>query len=190
MGRGTGRNCLSYRTARRVSGNAAQCVLFVRSFLTLRWNARPDRTAAPALAICLRFRSFGNSVRKLTQPRNGTIRCRLTSIQGHGYGVRPALGRARLPRSCDRRREIALPPRDDLLRILGLVPLMIARSASKLVFRDVSTPVFGGMPFASLSGIFVIPPIYVMVQAIRERLRPAARPVENAAAKTRRSAPG
>jgi Cu/Ag efflux pump CusA len=56
------------------------------------------------------------------------------------------------------------------------VPLVIAHGASKLAFRNVSTPVFGGMLFASLLGIFVIPPLYVMFQAVRERLRPASRP--------------
>ena len=61
--------------------------------------------------------------------------------------------------------------------IFGLVPLVIANGASKLAFRDVSTPVFGGMLFASLIGIFVIPPLYVFFQALRERLRPGARPV-------------
>lgn len=62
--------------------------------------------------------------------------------------------------------------------ILGLVPLVIATGASKLAFRDVSTPVFGGMLFASFLGIFAIPPLYVMFQGLRERLRPGARPVE------------
>jgi len=55
--------------------------------------------------------------------------------------------------------------------ILGLVPLVIASGASKLAFRNVSTPVFGGMLLASLLGIFVIPPLYVMFQSIRERLK-------------------
>lgn len=58
--------------------------------------------------------------------------------------------------------------------ILGLVPLVIANGASKLAFRDVSTPVFGGMLAASLIGIFAIPPLYVMFQSIRERMRPSA----------------
>lgn len=62
--------------------------------------------------------------------------------------------------------------------ILGLVPLVIATGASKLAFRDVSTPVFGGMLFASFLGIFAIPPLYVMFQGLRERLRPGARPEE------------
>jgi hydrophobe/amphiphile efflux-1 (HAE1) family protein len=61
--------------------------------------------------------------------------------------------------------------------ILGLVPLVIANGASKLAFRDVSSPVFGGMLAASVLGVFVIPPLYVMFQAIRERLRPGSRPI-------------
>jgi hypothetical protein len=36
--------------------------------------------------------------------------------------------------------------------------------------------VFGGMILASFIGIFAIPPLYVMFQAIREWLRPGARP--------------
>ncbi|BCJ89959.1 transporter [Terrihabitans soli] len=60
--------------------------------------------------------------------------------------------------------------------ILGLVPLVIASGASKLAFRDVATPVFGGMLFASIIGIFAIPPLYVLFQAVREKLRPGARP--------------
>ncbi|HZP68658.1 MAG TPA: efflux RND transporter permease subunit [Pseudolabrys sp.] len=55
--------------------------------------------------------------------------------------------------------------------ILGLVPLVIASGASMLAFRDVSTPVFGGMLAASLIGVFAIPPLYVMFQSVRERLK-------------------
>ena len=62
--------------------------------------------------------------------------------------------------------------------ILGLLPLAIATGASQLARRDVGTPVFGGMILASCIGIFAIPPLYVFFQAIRERLRPAARPPE------------
>jgi len=58
--------------------------------------------------------------------------------------------------------------------ILGLVPLIIASGASKLAFRHVSTPVFGGMLAASLLGIFVIPPLYVLFQSLRERLKSKA----------------
>jgi hydrophobe/amphiphile efflux-1 (HAE1) family protein len=60
--------------------------------------------------------------------------------------------------------------------ILGLWPLVTATGAAQLARRDVGTPVFGGMILAAFIGIFVIPPLYVMFQAIRERLRPMARP--------------
>src|SRR4029077_2131257 len=60
--------------------------------------------------------------------------------------------------------------------ILGLLPLVIATGAAQLARRDVGTPVFGGMILASFIGIFAIPPLYVAFQAIRDRLRPAARP--------------
>jgi Cu/Ag efflux pump CusA len=62
--------------------------------------------------------------------------------------------------------------------ILGLLPLVIATGASELARRNVGTPVFGGMILASFVGIFAIPPLYVMFQAIRERLRPSTRPHE------------
>ncbi len=65
--------------------------------------------------------------------------------------------------------------------ILGLLPLVVATGASQLARRDVGTPVFGGMIFASFIGIFVIPPLYVSFQAIRERLRPGTRPREGLA---------
>ncbi|BBF93889.1 efflux RND transporter permease subunit [Blastochloris tepida] len=60
--------------------------------------------------------------------------------------------------------------------ILGLYPLVVASGASELARRHVGTPVFGGMILASFVGIFVIPPLYVFFQAIREKLRPGARP--------------
>ena len=62
--------------------------------------------------------------------------------------------------------------------ILGLLPLVVATGASQLARRNVGTPVFGGMILASLIGIFAIPPLYVMFQAIREKLRPSSRPSE------------
>jgi multidrug efflux pump subunit AcrB len=64
--------------------------------------------------------------------------------------------------------------------ILGLYPLVVATGASQLARRDVGTPVFGGMILASFVGIFAIPPLYVMFQSIREKLRPGARPREKA----------
>jgi hydrophobe/amphiphile efflux-1 (HAE1) family protein len=62
--------------------------------------------------------------------------------------------------------------------ILGLLPLVVATGASQLARRNVGTPVFGGMILASFVGIFVIPPLYVTFQAVREKLRPSARPKE------------
>ncbi|WP_457106798.1 efflux RND transporter permease subunit, partial [Methylobacterium sp. P5_C11] len=53
--------------------------------------------------------------------------------------------------------------------ILGLFPLVIAAGASQLARRNVGTPVFGGMIAASFIGIFVIPPLYVLFQGLRER---------------------
>lgn len=60
--------------------------------------------------------------------------------------------------------------------ILGLIPLVTATGASQLARRNVGTPVFGGMILASFVGIFVIPPLYVLFQSMRERARPGARP--------------
>jgi multidrug efflux pump subunit AcrB len=65
--------------------------------------------------------------------------------------------------------------------ILGLYPLVVATGASQLARRNVGTPVFGGMIFASFIGIFAIPPLYVFFQGIREKLRPAARPKQKTA---------
>jgi multidrug efflux pump subunit AcrB len=62
--------------------------------------------------------------------------------------------------------------------ILGLLPLVVATGASQLARRHVGTPVFGGMILASFIGIFAIPPLYVMFQALREKFRPSARPLE------------
>ncbi|HTS91948.1 MAG TPA: multidrug efflux RND transporter permease subunit [Stellaceae bacterium] len=60
--------------------------------------------------------------------------------------------------------------------ILGLLPLVVAVGASMLARRNVGTPVFGGMIFASFIGVFMIPPLYVSFQAVREKLRPGSRP--------------
>ena len=67
--------------------------------------------------------------------------------------------------------------------ILGLYPLVVAQGASELARRGVGTPVFGGMILASFVGIFAIPPLYVLFQALRERLRPGARPKQKAGPK-------
>jgi hydrophobe/amphiphile efflux-1 (HAE1) family protein len=68
--------------------------------------------------------------------------------------------------------------------ILGLWPLVNAHGASELARRAVGSPVFGGMILASVVGIFAIPPLYVLFQTMRERLRPGARPKAGADAAT------
>jgi multidrug efflux pump subunit AcrB len=62
--------------------------------------------------------------------------------------------------------------------ILGLYPLVVAEGASELARRDVGTPVFGGMIFASAIGIFAIPPLYVTFQWLREKIKGSMRAKE------------
>jgi len=65
--------------------------------------------------------------------------------------------------------------------ILGLVPLVFAVGAAMLARRNVSTAVFAGMIGASFLGIFVIPPLYVLFQGLRERIKAPSRAKETAA---------
>lgn len=58
--------------------------------------------------------------------------------------------------------------------ILGLLPLVIATGAAQISRRDVGTPVFVGMLFASVIGIFLIPMLYVAIQSLRERVKARA----------------
>jgi hydrophobe/amphiphile efflux-1 (HAE1) family protein len=55
--------------------------------------------------------------------------------------------------------------------IAGLIPLVFATGAAMLSRRGVGTAVFGGMIAASAIGIFVIPPLYVVFQWLRERIK-------------------
>jgi len=75
--------------------------------------------------------------------------------------------------------------------IAGLLPLVVAEGAAMLSRRGVGTAVFGGMIAASAIGIFLIPPLYVVFQRMRERIRgeAAARPrgAEAAAERTEAS---
>jgi HAE1 family hydrophobic/amphiphilic exporter-1 len=56
--------------------------------------------------------------------------------------------------------------------ILGLLPLVVATGAGAITRRAVGTPVFGGMIAASLIGIFLIPPLYVIADGLRRWRRP------------------
>ena len=64
--------------------------------------------------------------------------------------------------------------------IFGLLPRVIATGAGALSRRAVGTPVLGGMVFAALFGIFLIPMLYVIFQWLREwsrrKLKDAASP--------------
>ena len=55
--------------------------------------------------------------------------------------------------------------------IAGLLPLVVAEGAAMLSRRGVGTAVFGGMIAASAIGIFLIPPLYVVFQQLREKIR-------------------
>ena len=55
--------------------------------------------------------------------------------------------------------------------IAGLIPLVWATGAAMLSRRGVGTAVFGGMIAAAAIGIFVIPPLYVFFQWVRERIK-------------------
>lgn len=55
--------------------------------------------------------------------------------------------------------------------IAGLAPLVMATGAAMLSRRGVGTAVFGGMIASSLIGIFLIPPLYVVFQWIREKVK-------------------
>ncbi|MGD9510692.1 MAG: efflux RND transporter permease subunit [Geminicoccaceae bacterium] len=55
--------------------------------------------------------------------------------------------------------------------IAGLIPLVIATGAAMLSRRGVGTAVFGGMIAAAAIGILVIPPLYVLFQWLRERVK-------------------
>ena len=57
-----------------------------------------------------------------------------------------------------------------MLRVeLGLLPLVLASGAGAVTRHAVGTPVFGGMIAASLFGIFIIPPLYVIAETLRRR---------------------
>ena len=66
--------------------------------------------------------------------------------------------------------------------ILGLVPLIRATGAGAATQRAVGTSIFGGMLFASLVGIFLIPGLYVLFQTGREKAHALFGPTPKAGA--------
>ncbi len=51
--------------------------------------------------------------------------------------------------------------------ILGLLPLVVAQGAGEITRHAVGTPVFGGMIFAALFGVFLIPLLYITAERLR-----------------------
>ncbi|QHT70904.1 efflux RND transporter permease subunit [Rhodocytophaga rosea] len=61
--------------------------------------------------------------------------------------------------------------------ILGLVPLMLASGAGAIGNRSIGTGAVGGMLIGTVIGVFVIPVLFVVFQAIQERI--SGRPTEH-----------
>jgi hypothetical protein len=73
------------------------------------------------------------------------------------------------PRRGDGRRPATLPGRgDDSLRLLGVVPLVVATGAGVASRRDIGVTVFSGMLAATVIGIILIPGLFVVFQRMSE----------------------
>jgi multidrug efflux pump subunit AcrB len=57
--------------------------------------------------------------------------------------------------------------------ILGMLPLVLATGAGAASQISLGVVVLGGMIAATVFGIIVIPPLYVFVQTLRERVKGA-----------------
>jgi hydrophobe/amphiphile efflux-1 (HAE1) family protein len=55
--------------------------------------------------------------------------------------------------------------------ILGMLPLLLATGAGAASQISLGVVVFGGMLAATILGIIIIPPLYVFVQSLRERVK-------------------
>jgi multidrug efflux pump subunit AcrB len=67
--------------------------------------------------------------------------------------------------------------------ILGMLPLVLATGAGAASQVSLGVVVLGGMIAATVFGIIVIPPLYVFVQTLRERVKGTAavvKPIESA----------
>jgi HAE1 family hydrophobic/amphiphilic exporter-1 len=54
--------------------------------------------------------------------------------------------------------------------ILGLLPLMLASGAGAAGNRSIGTGAVGGMLIGTLLGVFVIPVLFILFQALQERV--------------------
>jgi HAE1 family hydrophobic/amphiphilic exporter-1 len=69
--------------------------------------------------------------------------------------------------------------------ILGLVPLMIASGAGATGNRSIGTAAVGGMLIGTLFGVFVIPVLFTIFQALQEKVvGPPKQPLVDDAADT------
>uniref|UniRef100_UPI0025D597D8 efflux RND transporter permease subunit n=1 Tax=Thiocapsa sp. TaxID=2024551 RepID=UPI0025D597D8 len=61
--------------------------------------------------------------------------------------------------------------------ILGMLPLVLVTGAGAASQLSLGVVVLGGMTAATFLGIFVIPPLYVFVQGLREKVKGSPAPV-------------
>ncbi|MGH9629949.1 MAG: efflux RND transporter permease subunit, partial [Bryobacteraceae bacterium] len=57
--------------------------------------------------------------------------------------------------------------------ILGVLPLVISTGASSAARRSLGTAVFGGMIAATLLSVFIVPVLFVVIESLARRRRPA-----------------
>ena len=55
--------------------------------------------------------------------------------------------------------------------VIGVMPMLVASGAGAASRRHVGTTMFFGMSIATIFGIFLIPGLYVVLQANRERIK-------------------
>ncbi|MBP6807319.1 MAG: efflux RND transporter permease subunit, partial [Chromatiaceae bacterium] len=55
--------------------------------------------------------------------------------------------------------------------VLGMVPLVLATGAGAASQVSLGVVVLGGMIAATVVGIIIIPPLYVFIQGLRERVK-------------------
>ena len=63
--------------------------------------------------------------------------------------------------------------------IFGLFPLVVAQGAGAATRHAVGTPVFGGMITASIFGIFLIPPLFIVADRLRQWRKNKKNPASN-----------